>query len=1105
MDIRLKTGLYCIAAIICVLAVFFINHNIGDQKKISNELDLLANIVAEKLVNKSYEKEQVKEIILSEISSSFSVKQKQETKRIITAVLLTGISILFLMVLLSHRLIYQVSEISNYIDRIAKGEIPEKITERYKGNFDNIRNSLNILTSNLRGTVLVVEKIAEGDLAICVNILSEKDILGKSLGKMKETFNTIAHDINNLTDSALEGKLDIRGDENKFGGIYDGIIMGVNNILDVMTHPINITSEYLERISKGDIPEKIEQEYNGDFNHIRNNLNTLIENFSQTILVAEKIAGGELSVDVNILSENDMLGKSLKIMTDTLRNIIEEINLITGAITEGRLEIRGNSEIFGGEYARIIIGINETLDAVINPLKGAADYIDRISKGDFPNEVTREYKGDYNQIKNSLNLLIGNLKGTVDVAEKIAKGDLTVSVNILSENDILGKSLSKMLETINNIVHDINHLTDAALEGNLDTRGDESKFGGAYDGIIMGVNNILDVVAAPLNLTAEYLNRISKGDIPGKIEQEYNGDFNKIRNSLNNLIENLSGTIRVAERIAAGDLAVDVTILSDKDMLGKSLNLMIDTIRIIIEDINMLTKAATEGQLDIRGDAEKFGGEYSRIINGINMTLDAVIGPLNVAASYVDRISKGDFPEKITEEYKGDFNEIRNNINLLVENLRGTVKVAEKIADGDLSVSVNILSEKDVLGQSLTKMIKTLNDIVHDINKLTDAALEGKLDIRGDENRFGGVYDGIIMGVNNTLDAVVGPLNVTSECLDSISKGDIPDKIIEEYKGDFNRIRNNLNMLIDNLNCFAADVQTAAEKVASGSEEQSISAQQVSDSTAKQAASIEQISASMEEMSSMITQNADNAQQTASIAKNASRDAGKGSKAVTETVQAMKSISEKIRIIEDIARQTNMLALNAAIEAARAGKHGKGFAVVAAEVRKLAEKSQKSAKAINSLSIQNIEISENAVILLGEMVGGIQKTSELIQEISASGAEQAGGITQVNKAIQQLDQIFQENAASAEEMAATSREFSLEAEQLLKSASFFKVSGKSGGDESTCVYNYKEKIKKRIDIDSQSKALSIGQEKNKKNSKLIGKSGEIINMEYFDEDEFEHY
>ena len=195
----------------------------------------------------------------------------------------------------------------------------------------------------------------------------------------------------------------------------------------------------------------------------------------------------------------------------------------------------------------------------------------------------------------------------------------------------------------------------------------------------------------------------------------------------------------------------------------------------------------------------------------------------------------------------------------------------------------------------------------------------------------------------------------------------------------------------------------------------------------------------MEEMEGVVNQNADIAKQTAVIALKAAKDAQDGKKAVGETVFAMKTISDKIRIVEEIARQTNMLALNAAIEAARAGEHGRGFAVVAAEVRKLAERSQHAAKEINSLSVSNIEIAGKAGQLLEEMVSGIQKTSELVEEIKESSAEQADGIGQVNKAIQQLDQVIQENASSSEEMAATSRDFYTQAEHLLEVASFFRV------------------------------------------------------------------
>jgi methyl-accepting chemotaxis protein len=200
----------------------------------------------------------------------------------------------------------------------------------------------------------------------------------------------------------------------------------------------------------------------------------------------------------------------------------------------------------------------------------------------------------------------------------------------------------------------------------------------------------------------------------------------------------------------------------------------------------------------------------------------------------------------------------------------------------------------------------------------------------------------------------------------------------------------------------------------------------------------------MEEMSSAVKQNADNAQQTASISNKSSQDGENGGRAVADTVKAMKSIAEKIGIIEEIARQTNMLALNAAIEAARAGEHGKGFAVVAAEVRKLAERSQTAAKEISSVSISSVEIAERAGKLLGDIVPGIQKTSTLVQEINSSCNEQAQGVEQVTTAIQQLDQVIQQSSASTEEMSTASEMLSDQAEQLLTAASFFHVDGDRG-------------------------------------------------------------
>jgi methyl-accepting chemotaxis protein len=194
-------------------------------------------------------------------------------------------------------------------------------------------------------------------------------------------------------------------------------------------------------------------------------------------------------------------------------------------------------------------------------------------------------------------------------------------------------------------------------------------------------------------------------------------------------------------------------------------------------------------------------------------------------------------------------------------------------------------------------------------------------------------------------------------------------------------------------------------------------------------------------MVSNIRQNADNAQQTERIALKSAQDAKEGGKAVIETVSAMREIAGKISIIEEIARQTNLLALNAAIEAARAGEHGKGFAVVASEVRKLAERSQTAAAEISKLSTSSVQVAEAAGEMLTKIVPDIQRTAELVQEISAASNEQNSGAEQINKAIQQLDQVIQQNASGTEEIASTSEELASQAEQLQDTVSFFKVGG----------------------------------------------------------------
>ena len=424
--------------------------------------------------------------------------------------------------------------------------------------------------------------------------------------------------------------------------------------------------------------------------------------------------------------------------------------------------------------------------------------------------------------------------------------------------------------------------------------------------------------------------------------------------------------------------------------------------------------------------------------------------PLTKSVELARSVAKGDLSAKIDIRQKDEVGILADSLRNMIENLGKTVRIAEQLSKGNISVKPVVLSEKDTLGLALKKMIENLRKTV--------------------------------------------------QMAEQLSKGNLKVKAVVLSEKDALGLA--LKRMLIKLSTVVSNVKDAISHVSSGSQQLSSAAAQMSQGSTEQAASIEEVSSSMEEMAANIKQNSDNAMQTEKISSKSSQDAATGGESVSQTVSAMKNIAEKISIIEEISRQTDLLALNAAIEAARAGEHGKGFAVVASEVRKLAERSQTAAAEISQLSSSSVEIAESAGDMLKQIVPDIQRTAELVQEISAACNEQSTGADQINQSIQQLDSVLQQNASSSEQVASTSEELSSQANMLLDSIGFFKLKSKNDSDEIS-----EPVLKKRVEIDEDEDDDEMDEINETLDHTMIDQGGIDLDMEEneISDSEFERY
>ncbi|TCL72454.1 methyl-accepting chemotaxis protein [Hydrogenispora ethanolica] len=574
------------------------------------------------------------------------------------------------------------------------------------------------------------------------------------------------------------------------------------------------------------------------------------------------------------------------------------------------------------------------------------------------------------------------------------------------------------------------------------------------------VSNYLSqrLIKQPIQKLITATEKMALGDCDVQVAVTSQDEIGSLGSAFNIMVNNIREGAQAAVSIAKGDLNVQLQPKSDQDVLAISIKQVVATLRDLINEMNHMSEQHDAGDIDVYVSEEKFQGAYRVMATGVNKMVKGHVSAILTGIACMNEFGKGNFDAPIAK-LPGKKAVLHECIEALQKNLKDVNAEINKLViatnEGQLSVRANpetFLGDWASMIKGINGLIDSILNPIHETAAVLYEMSAGNLKVNVKGN-YQGDHAKITNALNDTIESLSSYITEIAAILTQMANGNLNVHITKDYRGDFTVIKDSLTTIIDSFNEMLGDIYVAAEQVAAGSGQISNSNQNLSQAVTEQAATAEEINSSVTEIANQTKENALHAKEANELSLSAKEQAINGNARMADMMAAMKDINESsatiskiIKVIDEIAFQTNILALNAAVEAARAGQHGKGFAVVAEEVRNLAARSANAAKETTAMIEASVNKVENGTRIASETAGALNqivelasKVASLVGEIATASKEQATGIVQVNEGINQLSHVTQTSTATTEESAAASEELTSQAEKLKGMVERFKL------------------------------------------------------------------